>query len=351
LLALFLIVSLSLVACGGDPTATPGSTTRTIAPSVADTPIAGTTVPASGLATVRLGYIPLINYAPIFVAIERGYMAQEGIDLNLTQVQAGTDSVVQLAAGNFDVAAGGAAAGLFNAVDRGVKFKIVAPMHSESAPVISPLVISAKKKDQFKSVADLRGKKIGTNAPGGVSEFFLSQALAKGGLTLDDVVVSPVSVPDMPALLDSGSLDAAILTEPLVTQSEDNGTIAVLSGDYVNGFTSTYVYMGEAFLTAKPALAKGFIKAYLRACRDLQGAYLDDPAIASIIEKYTHVPAAIVARSAHPYFSADGVVPVGDLQSLQDFFLKRGELDYKTPLDVNSFVDTSLASAAAAELK
>jgi len=345
LITLLLAVPFVMTACGGDSTPTPSATATSSA-------VRAISPPTGKMTVVRLGYLPAISFAPLFVAIERGYFAQEGIDARLTLVQTGSDSVVQLAAGNFDAAVGGAGASLFNAVDRGVKFTIVAPLQTEHSPVSAPLVISAKRKDEIKSVADLKGKKVAINTVAGIGEYFLSEALMKSGLTLDDVQLTTAATADVPALLQSGSIDAAILTEPYVTQNVDNGTVSVLSNDYVNGFTSSYLYMGEALLTGKPQVAKGFLRAFLRACSDLQGDYLkNDPGIATIIEKYTQVPANVVARAPAPQYMKDGVVPIGNLQSLQTFFLQRGELEYKQPIDVATFVDDTLARQAASGSK
>ncbi len=64
---------------------------------------------------VRIGYVPVLIYAPLYIAVERGYFADAGIDAQLVPVQGGSNSVVQLAAGNFDAAVGGVGAGLLNA--------------------------------------------------------------------------------------------------------------------------------------------------------------------------------------------------------------------------------------------
>ena len=350
--ALFLILALLLAACGPPPTQVPATPTALpqtpTAPSALSTPTAAA-VPPGEVTTLRIGYIPVLIFAPLFVAIERGYLTEEGIAVELTPLQGGSDAVVQLAAGNFDLAVGGAGAGLLNAAERGVKFSIVAPMHSERPPLTSPLVISAKRKDEFKSVADLRGKKVAINATGAATEYWLAEALKKGGLTIDDVQLTALAFRDVPAALENGSLDASILGEPLTTINEDNGLVSVLSEDFINGFTATYLYMGEPLLRDNPEVAKRFMRAYLRACRDLQGDYLDKD-IATIIEKYTQVPADVAIRSSAPQFDPNGKVPIEDLNTLQDYFLERGELEYKEPLDISKFVNTELAAEVAAEL-
>lgn len=342
--ALCILVAL-LAACGSAGTQAPSATSAPAATNATNAPAA----PAASSTTIRLGYVPVMIYAPLFVAAERGYFSDEGLKVELTPVQGGSDSVVQLAAGNFDAAVGGAGAGLFNAAARGVKFTIVAPMHQERPPVSSPLVISAKRKGEITSVADLKGKKVSINATGAATEYWLAQALAKGGLTMNDIKLTSVAFRDVPAALDNGSLDAAILGEPLVTINKDKGVVAVLSDDFINGFSSTFLYMGEPLLKQNPDAARGFMRAYLRACRDLQGSYMNKD-IAAIIEKYTKTPADVVMRSAIAQYDPNGRVSTDDLKTLQDYFMQRGELEYKQPLDVTQFVDAKLSQEVAAEL-
>lgn len=349
-LASSLLLTLALLAaCGGSaptaaPTAAPaGPTTAPVAePTVAAQPAAGETV-------IRLGYVPVMIYAPLYVGIERGYFAAEGIKIESTAIQGGSESVVQLAAGNFDAALGGAGAGLFNAAARGVKFTIVAPMHSEKAPLSSPLVISAKRVNEFKSIADLKGKKVSINATGAATEYWLAQALAKGGLTINDVQVTTVAFPQVAAALESGSLDAAILGEPLATINMDQGIVAILANDFIDGFYATYVSVSDTMLNEKPEVVKAFLRAYLRACRDLQGDYMS-PEIATIIEKYTKIPADVVLRASPAQFDPNGVVPIANLVTLQEYFISRGLIESKEPIDVTKFVNTTLAAEAAKEL-
>lgn len=304
---------------------------------------------ATELTPIRLGYVPVMIYAPLFVAQERGYFAAEGLQVELTPLQGGSDSVVQLAAGNFDVAVGGAGAGLLNAASRGVEFTIVAPMHSERPPLTSPLVISSERTAEITSVADLRGKTVAINATGAATEYWLGQALEQAGLTFDDIELTALSFRDVPAALDNGALDASILGEPLVTIAEDQGLVTVLADDFIDGFTATYLYYGRPLLNEQPEAARGFMRAYLRACRDLQGDYMS-PEIAAIIEQYTQVPADVVLRASPAQYDPDGTVPIDDLNTLQAYFLERGSLEYSEPLDLSAYVDTQLAAEVAAEL-
>jgi NitT/TauT family transport system substrate-binding protein len=295
---------------------------------------------------VRLGYVPVMIFAPLYIGVERGYFAEEGIQVELTPVQGGSDSVVQLAAGNFDVAVGGIGAGAFNAAHQGLEFRIVAPMHTERPPIASPLVISPSRADEIRSVADLRGRIVSINATGAATEYWVYLALRDAGLTMDDITLTTIAFRDVPQALEAGAVDAAILGEPLVTLQEDAGMVQVLAEDFVDGITVTYLYMGLPLLEGRPEVAQGFVRAYLRALRDLQGDGWLDPEAAAIIERYTQVPADVVLRANRPYYDPNGEVPLADLEELQRYFISRGVLEYSEPVDLSQFIDMSLVEAA-----
>jgi NitT/TauT family transport system substrate-binding protein len=296
---------------------------------------------------IRLGFIPVI-YAPIYVAQERGYFAEEGVEVELLPVPAGAgDSIVQLAAGNFDMAVTGAGAPLFNAAYQGLGFKVVAPLHTERAPMSTPLVISAKRTDEIKQVSDLFGKKIAINNTGSAVEYWVYTALGKNGLNMADITIVTMPFPQMAEALENGAIDAAVITEPLMTLALDQGLIAVLADDFIDGITVTYAFAGLPLLEERPQLAEAFVRAYLRGARDLQSssAWQDDE-IAAIIEKWTKVPAAVIKRINRPYFDPNGTIPLDDLAEVQRYFLSTGVLEYSTALDIADYVDSSYVEKA-----
>lgn len=296
---------------------------------------------------IRLGYIPVVIYAPIYVGIERGYFAAEGVEVELIPVPAGGgESIVQLAAGNFDAAATGAGASLLNAAHQGLGFRIVAPLHTERPPLSTPLVIAANRADEIRSVADLRGGRIAINTTGSAIEYWVYAALSRAGLSMDDVTIVAMPFPQMPSALENGAIDAAVMTDPLPTLAREQGVIAYLADDYIDGITVTYVFFGLPLIEERPALAEGFMRGYLRAARDLQGDGWLDRATAEIIERYTQVPADVVLRMNRPYFDPDGVIPLADLEEVQRYFLSRGVLEYTEALDMRSFVDSRFVEAA-----
>ncbi len=297
---------------------------------------------------VRVVHVPVLIFAPLYVAIERGYFAEQGIDAELIGTPGGASSFVVLASGRAEVVIGGLGAALFNAASRGLDFKVVGPVHSEKPPVSTPLVVSKKAYDsgEIRSVADLRGKKVSVNVVGSATEFWLHSALLRGGLTIDDVQLVAVNFPEVPAALANGAIAAGLLGEPLTTLAEEQGQIVRLSQDFVDGVQVTAVYYSGDFIRRFPKQAAGFMVAWLRASRDLYGDGYRRDEIARIVEKYTGVPATVVKKARPPFHEPDGRMNFNDFKRLQEFFRKRGSLTYEKPLDPATYIDTSFVRQA-----
>ena len=332
-----------------------------VAPPAAEAPTEASAEPTAGseeaasdgaLTAVTVGHLPITIYAPLFVADQKGYFAEEGIDIDLVPVQGGTENVVQVASGNFDVAGGGIGAGMFNAVARGIDFEIVAPLHTERPPLTTPLVVSKTRFDagEVTDVSDLVGKVVSTNAKGAATEYWLWRALQQGDLGFEDVDVIGVGFRDVAPALENGSLDAGMLAEPLATFAEDQGLIARLSNDFLDSYTATVLYYNKDWAEADPDLAAGFVKAFIRGARDLNGDQWYDEEILAMIESATNVPADVVARASRSYHDPNGVVPVNDLMGLQDFFRDQGQLNYDENIDLTEFINSSYAEQAVEEL-
>lgn len=325
------------------------------APPVAAPPAPGADLPkntGAQLQTVKFGFVPVAINAPVYVAAEKGYFAEEGLNVEFLPIEGGSDAVVQVASGNFDVAGGGISASMLNAVARGIEFEIAAPLHTERPRLASPFVVSKKRFEsgELTKMSDLKGKKVATNNRGTATEWWLSEALRQGGVDITEVEVIGLPFPQIAPALESGTLDGAILSEPFATAAEDKGLIVRLSEDFVDGFKPTYVYFNKGWVTANPQAATGFIKAFLRGARDLQGeAYFDDANVAAI-SKYTKVEPDVIKRARRPYFDPNGAVPLADIQTLQQFYRKQGLLNYDQDIDMSRYINGRYVEEALKQL-
>ena len=318
--------------------------------AAAEQPAAAT--PAAELTKVTMGYVPASIFAPIFVAKEKGYFAEQGIDMNLEPLPGGSDMVLLTASGDFDAGIGGTGPAFFNAVASGLPIKVIAPGHQEGSPVATPLMISKANCDSgaIKSVADLKGKKVSVNARG-ATEYWLAQALGTAGLTLDDIQLETLAFPDAVVALQSGAIDAAMVGEPLATKAEQDGIAVRLLSDFpVQNIQPTMIFANQKWLDENPQLATGLVTAYLKAARDLTNGGFDDPATLAIIEQYTNVPADLIKESVKPVYSLNGEIDLNSINTLQQFFRDRGQLEYDENVDPATFVDMQFVNGAVAQI-
>ena len=305
-------------------------------------------VPAAALTPVRIGFVPVSIYAPIFVAYELGYFAEFGLDVALEPFVGGSDLISLTATGNLDIAAAGAGPAFWNAIDLDLPVTVIAPGHQEGSPVATPLMISrsACESGAIASVADLAGKRVSVNAPG-ATEYWLGQALETGGLAIDDVDEQFLPFPDAVAALESGALDAAMIGEPLATQAELGGLAVRLLPEFpVQDIQPTTIIGNDDFLAANPDVATGFVAGYLKASRALSGAGFKDPAVLAIIEQYTAVPPELIALAIAPVYQPDGAIDFASLGQLQRFFRDRGQLEYDTDIDPSTIADPQYVNGA-----
>ncbi len=304
-----------------------------------------------GATKVVMGYVPASIFAPVFVAKEKGYFAEQGLDVDLQPLPGGSDMVVLTATGKFDAGIGGIGPAYWNAAHQGLPLKIIAPGHAEGSPVATPLMISKKNCESgaIKSVKDLKGKKVSVNARG-ATEYWLDQALRTGGLTINDIDLRTLPFPDAVTALNSGAIDAAMVGEPLATKAEQDGFAVRLLSDFpVQNIQPTMIFANDSFLQKHPEAAVGLVAGYLKAARDLTQNF-NDPLNLAIIQKYTNVPAALVADSVKPVYSTSGEIDLKSLSTLQTFFRNRGQLDYDTDIDPAKLVDTQYVEKAKQKL-
>jgi NitT/TauT family transport system substrate-binding protein len=194
-----------------------------------------------------------------------------------------------------------------------------------------------------RSVADLKGRKVGLNSKASATAYWLHVALATGGLTPDDVDVVEMPFPDAVVAMANGVLDASLIGEPYAVQGEQNGALVRLSEDFIDDFQVTGVYFDAAFFDQHRPAVEAFLAAYLRGARDLEGDGYRAPENLAVLEKYTKIPAAAIAASRPPYHDPDGRLHVDDFQKLNDFFVAQG---LAPKLDMSTLVDLSVAEAA-----
>src|SRR5260370_32115227 len=171
---------------------------------------------------VTIGVVANTADGGIFVAEDRGYFKDEGIDLEVQRFQTLVDMVAPLTSGQLQIASGALAASLFIAAARGVAIRVVADKGQTPSPewdyqalVIRKDLIESGSVTEYRDLKDLR---LVTSGRGNSTEVVLATALGKGGLTLQDVNFGQMGFSDMVAAFASKSIDGGIVVEPFVSR-------------------------------------------------------------------------------------------------------------------------------------
>ena len=296
---------------------------------------------------VNIGYLPILIYAPIYVALEKGYYAERGLDVRTTPMNSGTDLAVMVSTNDLQIALSGVGPAFWNGIDTGLPLTIIAPGHEEGNPVATPMMVGAES--EITSVDQLAGKRVSVNAPG-ATEYWLDAALRTGGLTIGDVDLQYLAFPDAVTALASNALDAAMIGEPLATKAVQDGTAKILTNDFdVANVQVTAVFSNNDWVDGNTEAASNFVAGYLQACRDLVDAP-NDPLNLTIINKYTTVPMELIAASGRPTYQENGDVQVDNLVMLQEFFMERELMMFDEPIDPNGVIRQDVIDAAVESL-
>jgi NitT/TauT family transport system substrate-binding protein len=319
-------------------------------PPVSTGASAAEAAPLAQARRVTIGYVPNAAFAPVFVAYEKGYYREQGLDVTLEPLTGGADMATQTAVGNFDVGTGGPGAGLFNALARGINIVITAPVSVVRTPNVAQLVASraAYDRGEVRSIADLRGKRVSIIARGAANDYYLDQALRRGGLTIWDIDLQVLPSPEAVAALANDAIPAALIVEPFATEAVNRGVGVLLTDDYLENFIAIVMYFNEQFARQRREDGIGVVTALYKAARDLDPVYRDEDV--AIIAQYTRLSPEVIRTAGRAYHDVSGDLHLADIEELQRFVMARGEANYSEPLDLARYVDPSFSEAALTRL-
>ena len=226
---------------------------------------------------ITVGATSSTSDAPIFIADKKGYFREEGLEVKVVNFRSAADMVAPLGAGQLEAGAGSASAGLYNAVARGIRIKIVADKAS-SPPGYGGTKILVRKdhvdSGRYKSLKDLKGMKFAMNAPGVSNTSTLNTLLKSVGLKYSDVETVDMPLPDHVAALKNKSVDASASVEPAPALAVRGGDAVLIKSDdevLPNHQIAVLLY-SEDFALKRSNAAKQFMRAYIRAVRFYNGA-------------------------------------------------------------------------------
>ena len=206
-------------------------------------------------------------YLPLTISEQLGYFKAEGLDIEISDFPGGASALQAVMSGAADVCSG--------AFEHTINLQSKKQMFQSfvlqgRAPQIA-FGVSVKNMPHYKSIADLKGKKIGVSAPGSSTNMMANLVLSRGGLKAGDVSFIGVgTAAGAISALRAGQIDAMSNTDPVMTMLEQRGDIKIISD------TRTLKGTLEVFGGAMPAAClyapMDFVQKHPNACQAMANA-------------------------------------------------------------------------------
>jgi NitT/TauT family transport system substrate-binding protein len=209
-----------------------------------------------------LGYIPDIQFAPLYVAAQKGYFAEAGIEIEFAYMDE-NQATALLGANNIQFAVVSGEQVLL-ARAQGLPALYVAAWYQQY-----PVSLVAKSDQGIKSPSDLRGKTIGLPGPYGANYIGLRALLRAGGLKESDVTLDPIGYTQVEALATGRDQAVSVYTtnEPLQLRSQGYALTELRVADYVQ-LASNGLITNETTAAVKPELVRGMVAALIHGLSD-----------------------------------------------------------------------------------
>ncbi|MCG6876300.1 MAG: ABC transporter substrate-binding protein [Betaproteobacteria bacterium] len=231
---------------------------------------------------------PNIVHMPVIVAQELGLFKKNGIEVKTIALAGGVKVFRAMLAGNLDIAQSpGTVTSI--AISKGSKVKaILGTLYKFEASMVV--------RGDIKTMADLKGKRIGIQQPGGFADILSKSVLRHAKVNPKDVNFVSIATEDVPALV-ADQVDTAILhVEQEMLAKEKVPSLHAIARMWELQPKQMYTFYAvkDETIKAKPAALQAFVTSVIEATRIM---YSDKAKVLPIMVKHTGYPEKIVSDS------------------------------------------------------
>jgi NitT/TauT family transport system substrate-binding protein len=298
--------------------------------------------------TVRIGIARALASVATMISIEKGYYKELGIKVEVQDIDSSANALALLAQNRLQVVEGGISAGFFNGLEKDLPMAIVTDR--VTSPIHHKLLLRPDLKDRIKTVADLKGKVIASNAQGSVTTYEVGKILETAGLSLKDVEIKVLPFSQMGVALANKAVDGALVISPWNSQFVEQGLGFVFADpdDYVKPapLTIAVSFINTEWAAKNPELVRNYFVAYLRGVREYCQAYHGGPNRQEVIDiavrSGAEARADVIDKIPWAARNPDGRVSVESLLDMQKYYVTAGLTQKQFPAErlVNrTFVD------------
>lgn len=282
---------------------------------------------------ITIGALLLSSHSGSFVAYERGYFADAGLDVQFRFFQAAQPMAVAIAAGDIDYGVTAMTGGLISLADKGA-VKIIGGAVSEKQGVYGQKILAsdAAFSAGLTSPAALGDKTFGISTPGSSFHYMGSEIAAAEGV---DVRFRPLQrVGALIGALQSGQIDAWAIVPHIAKPLAGSGAVHIIGNvaDYIPGYQVTTVFTSTGNAENQQALTRDFLAGYSRGVADYDAALVQKSEgqagvdeMVSLIHKYVYTDrplekAATSIINGAMYLNEGAALNIASLQDQLSWF-------------------------------
>ncbi|HKU94449.1 MAG TPA: ABC transporter substrate-binding protein [Vineibacter sp.] len=310
---------------------------------------------ASAQEKVSIAALRFVSSAPIFIAMEKGYFKDKGLEVEFKFFDAAQPIAVAVAAGDADLGITGLTGGFFNLAGKGAIKIIAAQSREEPGYDFVAYVASKKAFDAgFTDPGKFPGKTIAITQTGSTFHYMLGMLAEKRGFKLTDVTLKPLqSIANVTAALKGEQVDGALLPANNAYAAEKEGFGKIVG--WVHQETPWQLgalFAGSRVVDQRRATVEKFMAAYVMACADYAEAFLQRDAagkrvfgdkadaLIPMIQKYVEPkPPADQVKASASYIDPQGRLLVKNIYDQVAWYQAQGMV--ARDVDAGKFLDLS----------
>lgn len=253
---------------------------------------------------VRIGYTKFSFSIPLFVAIENGYFEEEGIEIELVNIEDNHSLLNGVISDQIDIASAVGSTVVFSAYKQDKEsFRII---HSNfDIPAIPVSFLIVKSNSDITNLKDLKNKKIGVLPTNTHSQIIIKELLKQQGIAEEDVTLIDIAPQLQPQALEAGSVDAIYAFDPTATISLENFDTKILHTlDRTSIFSIDPYYGGSLIISTR--FTKENPKTAIKTIKALDKAvdYVNSNDVESklILAKYTPLDEELAPKLRGKFF-------------------------------------------------
>lgn len=259
---------------------------------------------SGGTTAVKVGVIPIVDVAPLYLGQQKGFYSKRGLKLSMTTAQGGAAIVPGVVSGQFQFGFSNMTS-LMIAQSQNVPVKAVVNGVASTGVAGKDFgAITVKKGSPIKSAKELEGKKVAVNTLKNINETAVRESVRKAGGDPSKVKFVELAFDQMPAALDSGQIDAAMVVEPALATVKSQGATEIASSlvDVAKGLTVAMYFTSTQYEQKNPDVVKKFQEA---TAESLAYADAHPDEVRQAVTTYTKIPAATLAQVTLPNWPAE----------------------------------------------